>query len=147
MNLYIIIPALLMAVAAIAGIAYFAVMFRMGQEANDRLSAHAKQAREERDGLRIDIDKMKVKLEREYRRWRSASEALGKAKAQISIRDPKTGRFISAEEKLAQRMESYQDHSIPERAVTVTAGTDVAGPRIETTVVGWGRGGKPAWKE
>lgn len=62
-------------------------------------------------------------------------------------RDPKTGRFVkkSALEKLhAQKEREWAEETLRQRTVAVTAGTDIAGPRIETTVVGWGRGNKPA---
>lgn len=128
--IHTIVAALVVAVAAIAGMLFLA-----------RWMLRYQYALRQQEIAQVEISRHydeKVEfLQRE----------LFYAKQANSIRDSKTGRFISAEEKLRQRRESYCNFSLPKRTVAVTAGVDVAGPRIETTVVGWGRDGKPAWKE
>lgn len=87
MNLYIIIPALLMAAAAISGMLYL----------YHWMSRYL-------DALRQNEMSI-VEIGREYAdKVEFLQRELFYAKKANSIRDPKTGRFISAEARLAQRM-------------------------------------------
>lgn len=119
--IYTIVAALVVAVAAIGGMLFFSRWMMKYQAA-------LRQHEVAQVGIIREYDEKVGFLQHELFRAKQAS----------SVRDPKTGRFISAEEKLHQRMKDYREHALAQRSVVVTADNDVAGLRFEQTVP-WSR--------
>lgn len=92
MNLHIIIPAVLIAVAAIAGML---ILYRWGAFNG----AAATQAQVELHGRCLEIDAMKIRFDREQILRIRTATALREAEAQRPHygRDPKTGRFVKVD--------------------------------------------------